>query len=279
MNIDKNTLTRRSICAATAFVLSVSIMLCSLLVTVGIACSKKYVSYIETESDYALLSLQTLKTELADLTIPGGFPLDFFDSRIDEALYKERVAESIVSGTDGSALSYSSDSVANEFYEMTYEYVLAEDGEVLPEVEDGLQGLSKECAKTYIKYSNPASLKLVFKYFPSIKKLLVYAALIVGVLLIASAVFLYLLCRGHDLLKHLFFSFSAAALLSGALPFWLLVSKEIKKISLTLPALHSFAVCYIEGLLSILSAISAVFLVASAVLAAIKLVTFIKANK
>lgn len=279
MNIDKTLLTRRSICAATAFVLSVTIMLCSLIVTAAIACRKEYISYIEDKSNYAELSLKTLKTELADLTIPGGFPLDFFDSRIDEALYKERVAESIVAGADNSALSYSSDSVEKEFYEMTAEYVLAEDGEILPEVEEGLHGLSKECAKVYIKYSNPASLMLVFKYFPSLKKLLIFAALIVGVLLIAAAVFLYLLCRGRDLLKHLFFSLSAAALLSGVLPLWLLLSNEIERISLTLPALHSFAVCYIEGLLTILLIISAAFLAASIVLGSIKLVRFIKANK
>ncbi len=277
--IDKNILIRRTVCAVTAFVLSLCLMCSALIATVFIASDEKFLSFAENKSNYAEMSIVTLKTELEDLTIPGGFPLDFFNSRIDEELYNRRVSESFAANISGAPLSYNIESVSKEFYDMTAKYVLEEDGEIAEVVDEGLHGLSLECAKVYVKYSNPSSVKLVVKYFPSIRRVLLYAVICVAVLLIASAFLLVRLCLGRDLLKHLIFTFGAASLLSGVLPAILLMSGEIKKISLTLPALHSFAVTFFEGVLRIPCLISLAFLLVTVTISVIKLIKFIKANK
>lgn len=277
--IDKNILIRRVICAVTAFVLSLCLMCAALITTIYIAAGEKFLSFTEDKSNYAEMSLPTLKTELEDLTIPGGFPIDFFNSRIDEELYKSRVSESFTANINGTPLSYNIESVSQEFYDMTAKYVLEEDGEIAPEVEEGLHGLSLECAKAYVKYSNPSSVKLVVKYFPSVRRVLVYAVIGAAILLIASAVLLAKLCYGRDLLKHLIFAFGGASLLSGLLPAILLFSGEIKKISLTLPALHSFAVTFFEEVLKIPCFISLAFLLVTITLSVIRLIKFIKAEK
>ncbi len=277
--VDRNILTRRIICAVTAFVISLCLMLATLIFMGYIVSSKYFLQFTEEKSNYASMSLVTLKTELEDLTIPGGFPLDFFNSRVDEELYKSRVSESFTANINSDPLSYNIESLSNEFYDITSEYVLEEDGEILPEVEEGLKGLSLECAKTYIKYSNPSSVKLVVKFFPSVRKLLLYAVIGVTVLLIASTFLLLKLCFGRDLLKHLIFAVGGASLLSGVLPAALLFSGEINKISLTLPALHSFAVTFFESLLKIPCIVSLIFLTVAIFLSVIKLTKFIKANK
>ncbi len=274
MKIDRNILIRRSVTTATAFVLSVCLMFSAIIVTALVACDTKYLSLSEEKSRYAEMSLETLKTELQDLTIPGGFPLDFFDSRIDEELYKQRVAESFTASATGTSLSYGIASVKEEFYDIVSSYVLIEDGEIVPEIEEGLWGLADECAKCYVKYSNPSSVKLVAKYFPSAKRMLLIASGAVAILLIASAVFLVYLCKGKDLLKHLIFSFGGAALLSGVLPTVLLFTKEITKVSLTLPALYSFVVTFVEGVLSLLALLAGLFLLVTVVLGTIKLILF-----
>ena len=68
-------------------------------------------------------------------------------------------------------------------------------------------------------------------------------------------------------------------MLSGVLPATLLLSKEINKISLTLPALHSFVVTFFEGVLKIPCFISLAFLVVSITLLVIKFVKITKAKE
>lgn len=277
--IDKSVFIRRLICTVTSFVLALCLMCMALISTVFIASGKSFIAFAEDKSDYAEYSLVTLKTELEYLAELGKFSPDFFSSQIDEELYKSRVSEAFLANIKGDSLSYNIESVSKEFYDMTAKYVLAVDGEILPEDEDGLRGLSVECAQAYIKYSNPASVKLVVKYFPKIRKILLFAAIGVSILLFASVFLLVKLCFGKDLSKHLIFAFSGASLLSGVLPATLLLSKEINKISLTLPALHSFVVTFFEDVLKIPCFISLAFLVVSITLLVIKFVKITKAKE
>ncbi len=274
--IDKNTLIRRIICTTVSFILSVCLFALAMCVTFYISCSKKYINFIGQKSNYAALSFDSLSTELADITIPSGLPIDFFDGKLDKVQYNERVFEALNSNVDSISLSYSTDQITDEFYAIAMEYANSQLESVSEETSEALRGFASECSSRYIKYANPSSVKYVLTHLKPLRKPLLIATAIVAVLGIATAVLLAYLCRGKDLLKHLFFSFSGASLMSGVLPTLLLLTNEINRISLTSPALHSLTVTYIEGILFLMVIFAVLLLIPIIVPAAVKLKVFKK---
>lgn len=274
--IDKNILIRRIICTAVSFILSVCLFAVSMCATLCIACSKEYVSAVGDKSHYAKLSFESLCTELADITIPSGLPIDFFDGKLNEKLYSNRVFEALNANVESAYLSYSTDEITDEFYAIAMEYANSQLESVSEETSTALRGFATECSSRYVKYANPSSVKYVLTHLKPIRKPLLLATATVVVLCSAAAVLLIFLCRRKDLSKHLMFAFSGAALMSGVLPTLLLLTGEIKRISLTSPALHSLAVTYIEGILLLLLIFAAVLLIPAVVLAAVKLVALKK---
>ncbi len=261
--MDKNVILRRCIVTVTEFLLALLLFASLLLATASAVVSTPYFTKVAEASHYGDLAFESLKSELADLTIPSGLPIDFFEGKLDKELFKNRVASSFAAAGGANALSYSRDEIKEEFYKTALDFALTQNRVVSDQAKESLKGFADECSLRYLKYSNPSSVKLVLSYTAPLGKPLLIAFAVTIVITLSALFLLIMLCRGRDLLKHLFFSFGAASLIAGVLPLILLISQEIKRISLTSPALHSLAVSYIEGALILMAVGAAIFLLAA----------------
>ena len=259
--MDKNVIFRRCIVSVTAFLFTLLLLATLLLGVAETVISKPYFMKIAELSNYDDLAFESLKEELSNLTIPSGLPEDFFEDKLDKNLFFSRVEKGFAANAKGAALPYSDDEIKEEFYNLAYDFALTQNRVVSDEAKVSLSGFADECAAVYLRYSNPSSVKTVLSFMtPLAKPILV--ALSASFAVTAAALFLLIrLCRGRDLLKHLFFSFGGASLLLGVFPLLLLITGEIKRISLTSKSLHALAVSFIEGGLVLMLICAALMLI------------------
>lgn len=252
--MDKNVIFRRCIVSVTAFLFTLLLLASLLLGVASTVVSKPYFMKVAKLSNYDNLAYDSLKQELSNLTIPSGLPSDFFEDKLNKSLFCDRVRESFAADVTGVPTPYSAEEVKDEFYKLAYDFALTQNRVVSDEAKVSLSGFADECTTVYLRYSNPSSVKTVLSFTSPLAKPLLIA--LCGALIItAAALFLLIrLCHGRDLLKHLYFSFGGASLLLGVFPLLLLVTGEIKRISLTAKALHALAVSYIEGALKLMLA-------------------------
>ncbi len=271
--MDKNYIIRRGLSAAVSFIVSVFAALSVLCVVLLSVCSESFVGYIIKQSNYLEHSYRALQTHLSDLTIPSGLPEDFFESRIDRAIYESRALEAVSCNIEKTEPSFTGEELKNEFYTLAYGYAVEHNYAIGDDSYESLWGFAEECCDSYIKYVNPSSVKYVLGYFGMIKNYSFYALAVAATLTLISSVLLYFLTRGRDFKKHLIFALSADVLFFTLLPFILLISGEIRKVALTSKALYYLTVTYVEGLLWLLLLFGGLFAAAVAALAVSKKLT------
>lgn len=256
MKIDKSSFIRTCIVTFVSFILCLCIFALSICTLFTLSLKEKSINYVFKKSDYSLLAFDSLHTDLADLTIPSGLPIDFFKDKLDFTLFNARVQNTLSHNLTGDNLVYSIEQVQKEFFDWSYAYASTETNNMSSEAVDSLQEFSKECAVKYIKYINPSALKYLFTAISVVQRYLVYALIFTSFLTVASGVFLYFLCRHRDFAKYIYFSFIGSALLLGLPSALLIFTEETKKIGLTSPSLYSLTITYIDGLLSVIFALS-----------------------
>lgn len=272
--MNKTEILRRVICTLACFVLCTCIFLLTICAVLGLAFSEKYLKYIVDKSNYVELSYNALHTQLADVTIPSGLPIDFFNDKIDKVVFQNRIIDAFVSHVENKAPSFTVEDIEKEFYDMSYEYALTQNRVISDEAEESLQGFAEECAKRYVLFSNPSSVKLILTKAYIIRKILFIGLIVVGLLGIGCLVFLYFLCRKRDLQKHISFALLGTALLSGVLPALLLFSKEVRNVAITAEALYSLTVHFLEGILTLAIIFAIVYFIAVLLALIIRAIVF-----
>lgn len=269
--MDKSNLLRRAISTFACFVLCLCIFLLTLCSAIGAAFSVPFIEYVTEKSRYVSLSYSALKTNLEDIAIPSGLPSGFFDDKMNEALFKERIHNAFTANLSNKTSDFTVEEIEKEFYNMLHEYAITQNRVISNEAEESLHGFAEECAKCYIKYSNPSSVKLVFSNAYIIRKILLIGIVASAVLGLASGVFLFFLCRNKDFIKHICFALLGTALLSGIIPAILLFSKEVRKIAITAEALYSLTVTFFESLLTLAIIFAVTYLLLTIILLLTKL--------
>lgn len=262
--MDKGFILRRSLSAITAFILSVSLFAFSIALSLALISSQGYIDYVEKESKYAALSFEQLKVRLSDLTIPSGLPTDFFDSRLQFQLYEERSKNYFDTVARSAPLSFSKEDVIKEFYTLAHDYALTQNRVISDEAKISLQGFAEECSDVYMNFVSPSSVRYVLTVLPSLKSPALYGSVVTAILTLGAAVLLFFLCRNRDAAKHFYFAFSAAALMSGSVPAFLLITREVERVSISSASLHSLTVCFVEGVLWLLVITAAFYALVSA---------------
>lgn len=268
--MDKSNLLRRAISTFACFVLCLCVFLLTVCSAIGIAFSEPFIKYVTEKSRYVSLSYSALKTNLEDIAIPSGLPTDFFEEKIDEELFKERTYNSFSANLSNKASDFTVEEIEKEFYGMLDEYALTQNRVISDEAEESLHGFAEECAKCYIRYVNPSSVKLILSNAYIVRKILLIGIIASAVLGLASGVFLFFLCKNKDFLKHICFALLGTSLLSGVIPSFLLFSKEVRKIAITAEALYSLTVTFFESLLTIAIIFAVVYLLLAIILLLIK---------
>ncbi len=279
MSFDKTVLTQKILCTVVSFILCICLFALAMALALGIASSGAYLQKSVSKSSYAELSFTSLLTELSDLTIPSGLPIDFFDDKLDKSLYSERVYDTFKANMTKSELSYTKEDVTEEFFAWSMEYARAHSDSISSESEEALRQFSSECATRYMRYSNPSSVKYVTSYLtnmPRPLRITVIVSLVIGIL---CSALLIVLNKNRGFVKYFCFSLTGAALLSGIIPLLLLITKEVRKISLSSPALYSLTVTYIEGILWICVIFSVILLVVTATTLAVSAMLFKRKHK
>ena len=269
--MDKSNLLRRTISTFACFVLCLCIFLLTLCSAIGAAFSLPFIEYVTEKSRYVSLSYSALKTNLEDIAIPSGLPSGFFDDKMNEALFKERIHNAFTANLSNKTSDFTVEEIEKEFYNMLHEYAITQNRVISDAAEESLQGFAEECAKCYIRYSNPSSVKLVFSNAYIIRKILLIGIIASAVLGMASGVFLFFLCRNKDFIKHICFALLGTALLSGIIPAILLFSKEFRKIAITAEALYSLTVTFFESLLTLAIIFAVTYLLLTIILLLTKL--------
>ena len=269
--MDKSNLLRRAISTFACFVLCLCVFLLTVCSAIGIAFSEPFVKYVTEKSRYVSLSYSALKTNLEDIAIPSGLPSGFFDDKMNEELFKEKIHNAVTANLSNKTSDFTVAEIEKEFYNMLHEYAITQNRVISNEAEESLQGFAEECAKCYIKYSNPSSVKLVFSNAYIIRKILLIGIIASAVLGMASGVFLFFLCRNKDFIKHICFALLGTALLSGIIPAILLFSKEVRKIAITAEALYSLTVTFFESLLTLAIIFAVTYLLLTIILLLTKL--------
>ncbi|MBO7217407.1 MAG: hypothetical protein J6V50_01765 [Clostridia bacterium] len=270
--MDKNVLSRRIIAAVVSFVLTVSVTALALCAVIGISCSSAFFTQEARRSGYITAATESLLTDLGDVAIPSGLPTDFFETRLGKDILETRILNAFGSHIEGKTPDFSVEEIHAEFYNMLRDYALTQNRVISDESEEALNGFADECTERYLTYANPSSVKLVLTYFPLIRKYIGFGAAVSALLAATSAALLFFLCRKKDLGKHLYFSFSATALLLGVIPAIILISKEVQKIAITGKALYSLIVGFFEGILTLAVIFAAFFLLLALSLILIKFI-------
>ncbi len=247
--MDNQNLTRKCLLAISSFIFSIFLFLLILSGLLYFVCSKAFVNLAVNNGNYIELSYSALQTELEDLTIPSGLPLNFFHDKLSKDTFEKRVKASFAANIDKVEPDFSYDTVKNEFYELAYDYALTQNYAVGDEATEALMGFADECAGSYIRHVNPSSVKYVLGYFKTVKKYIGYAAILSVLFAAAAAFLLFRLAKGNDLKKYTIFALSGDFLFCTVLPVIALISGEIRKIALTSESLYSLTVTFAEGIL------------------------------
>lgn len=270
--MDKSNLLRRTISTFVCLVLCLSLFLLTLCSAISVAFSDAFIKYVIDESDYVSLAYSALYTNLEDITIPSGLPTDFFEEKLKKEVFEERTYNIFSSNLSSKTSAFTLEEIEKEFYDMLYDYALTQNRVISDEAEESLQGFAKECAKCYVRYANPSSVKTILSNAYIIRKILNIGVIVSSILGIATGVFLYFLCRKKDFLKHICFVLLGTALLSGVIPALLLFSKEVHKVAITAKALYSLTVTFFESILYLAIIFAVVYLILTAVLLLLNLI-------
>lgn len=233
-----------------AFVLCLGVFMLALTATLSIATQNDYVADSAKRSGYAKQAHSELIMDLNYLAIPSGLPQNFFNGKIDYEKFEKSFfgcLENSISPSKNFTLDFSD--VETEILSLITEYSENVVGELSPETEQALEDFAAECVSIYASYVKPPLVGYVFSVFAPMRKYLLLGIAVSVVLSFAAG---YLLFKLNDILpfkKYCFASFMGAALTTGIIPFFLVITNEISKLSITTKSLHQITTCYINDLL------------------------------
>lgn len=230
-----------------------------------ILCSAEKSNYCE----YAALQVEY---ELNELAIPSGLPETFFTDKIDKKSFSNLFYDCIKNQAKGNKdYILNVDEFKNEILSCVTEYSKNEGGELTSEVEKDIEFFSQECSKIYLSYINPSLISYLLEVLVSAKKYLIIALAISIAFTLAIGIFLFKLNHKGAFFKYLFCACSGASLTLGVVPVYLIVKKEIAKISISSKSLYAIITTMAEQLLWVMIISAAVLLFVSLIFLGFKI--------
>ena len=228
------------------------------------------------KSNYTEVAAEQLTEELNYLSVPSGLPEDFFTGKIDKLQFNDLFFE-VTKNTISANKSYKLDlkDFNSQVLNSVTEYSKNESGDYNEEVEKDIALFANECENIYLSYVNPSIVSYVLTLLVSVRKYSVLALIISVVFTFISGFVLFKMNRVSKFTNYCIASLGGAALTAGIIPFILILTNEISRISISSKSLYVIITTFATGALWVLLASAAVLAVTSLVIAAYKIFTLI----
>ena len=249
-----------------ASLVCLGLFLTAILSDVLIFSKPSFILSCAEKSNYTEYAVPQITEELNELAIPSGLPEDFFTGKIDKAAFSKlyySCTENLAAGNKDYKLDV--DAFKSDVYNRVAEYSKNEGGELTSEVEKDIELFSQECSKIYLSYVNPSLTSYLFDLLNTVDKYLLTALIITTIFTISVGIFLFKVNRISSFLKFSFASLLGAALTLGVIPAYLIITKEISKISISSKSLFAITTTFAEQFLWLMI-ISAVILAIVAII-------------
>lgn len=223
------------------------------------------------KSNYTEYAVSQITEELNDLAVPSGLPEDFFTGKIDKDAFAKlfySCTENLASGNKDYSLSV--DEFKTDVYNRVAEYSKNEVGDFSSEVEKDIERFSEECSNIYLSYINPSLTSYLFELLNTANKYVIIALIVAVVFTLAVGVFLFKVNKIGSFLKYCFTSLLGAALTLGVIPAYLVITKEISKISISSKSLFAITTTLAEQFLWLMIISAIIFTIIAIIVIIIK---------
>ncbi len=262
--------TANILCTVLSFVLALLISLTALSFVFATASTKGYMKYIISSSDYTQNSVQRLKNDLCDLSIPSGLPQNFFDDKINTNILSSLTEQCIDQNYNGEAFIPNTVSLKKEIIGHLKEYArkspLIDESTV---TDQSLEYLAQSCVQEYIDVACPDIFRLMALYFGKINRYLWYGFAGLLILTIGGFVLLCKISRNTNKAKYFrYFSFCSAGITVLTVPAIILAGRYVQKISINEGFMREFIslfadtaliLCIVLGILLMLGSVAFIF--------------------
>ena len=187
------------------------------------------------KSNYTEVAAEQLTEELNYLSVPSGLPEDFFTGKIDKSEFNDLFFE-VTKNTISANKSYKLDlkDFNLQILNSVTEYSKNESGDYNKEVEKDIVLFANECENIYLSYVNPSIVSYALTLLVSVRKYSVLALIISVVFTFISGFVLFKMNRVSKFTNYCIAALGGAALTAGIIPFILILTNEISRISISL---------------------------------------------
>lgn len=233
-----------------SFVLSIGVFVTAITSSALYSLNKDFVVRTVRSSKYTELAITELTDKLNDLAIPSGLNEDFFTGEIDkdyfEKLFYECLENSINKNTEYSVdISVFEQTVFGEVFEYATEQAV----ELSSETTNSLKEFSTECANILLTFVNPPILNYILPLVKTVSKYISWVVAAGVVLTVSTAIFLFKLNSLCNFRKYCFAALMGGYLTCSVIPAYLLITKEIYKVSISSPSLYAIVTGYANSFL------------------------------
>lgn len=218
-----------------------------------------------------------MKQDLNDLAIPSGLPQNFFDEKLtdkDLLEFEERLFSKVSSSISQKEYAARTEAIKLKFKSLIEDYakeVLVSGDSVSDEA---ISVFVNECSTTYLQYLSPSLFQLTLKYFAPILKIIKIISIVTFFLLLAVFIFLFKLSSIKKMCFYCFSSFMASGLILGIIPSYLLITKSMSKINISLASLYNFVSSYLSSCLTVFVITSGILILLSIMFLILEFIPF-----
>ena len=250
-----------------SFVLSVGLFVTTIASSTLYSLNKDFVISTAKSSGYAKLAIEELTDKLNDLAIPSGLSEDFFTEKIDKDYFEKLFYECLKNGIEKNA-DYSIDILVFEqkVFDEVCEYATEQAGELSSETINSLKAFSTECASIFLTFVNPPLLNYVLPLIKTVSKYVAWVVAAGIILSFISAFSLFRFNNPHSFRKYCFTALVGGYLTCSVIPAYLLITKEISKISISSPSLYAVVTSYANSFLTNILVFAALLIIAALII-------------
>lgn len=277
-NVTKPTsLWRNVISVILSFIQSLFLVLLAACIGLFVVLSPSFTVNMIKETNYVNLAFDEMKKDLNDLAIPSGLPQNFFSETFTEKdllEFEERLVLKASSSISQKEYNIDTNQIKLKFKTLIKDYAKEVLGLSESVSDEAISVFVNECTTTYLQFLSPSIFNLAFKYFKPIVKIIRVISIVTFLLLVAVFIFLFKLCDRKKLYFYSFSSFAASGLILGLIPSYLLITKSMSKINISLASLYNFVSSYLSTALTVFLITSGILILISFVFLILEFVPF-----
>ena len=198
-------------------------------------------------SNYYANIYRTISNNVDSIILPTGLDSSVLDGVITERMVYIGAKKTIEGAIKGETVSIDTIQIKNRLQENILEYVEENNIAFSKEQQEGMEILSAEVSKEYIRMMNFSFIKYYTSYkaqFLTTAKFMIILLLVFAAMIIVAILALYR--YKHQGIRYIAYSVLAASLMVSIVPVIILVSENYRKLNVTPKYFYEFMVSYLQ---------------------------------